>query len=88
MKCDYEALAELETKLNKYFNNMIEAMDNMEDANKAIYNSSNWSSVAKDYYQDEFKQMLTNFDNIVNKFMNIRQYLDQVINDYASLDRF
>lgn len=87
MECDYNALIGESTNLRRKFNNINNKMLALEDANKKICSNSNWNSQTRDYYNDLFNEMKNNFDTLFDKFNNINNYLETVINNYKSFDR-
>ena len=86
MKCDYDALKGYLNRLNSIFANMNQSFANIESSNQAILNHSNWNSITRDFYYKECDKLWDNFDLISTKFLNIRDYIDQVINNYQSAD--
>jgi uncharacterized protein YukE len=86
MKCDYDALIDYATVLNQKFNNIKNAISDIESSASTIYNTTNWNSETRDYFVEQFSTMLDNFDTINNKFLNITQYIDTVIDNYKQLE--
>lgn len=86
MKCDYNALMEYASVLRKEFSSLQSEFSSIEECNRYIYNTGNWDSDTRDYYERMYKAMLDNLDAVINKFMNINQYLDTVISNYVALD--
>lgn len=86
MYVDYQALAEEAIRLNNVFNNLNKILQSLESSCKNIYSNANWSANTRDYYYEKCQDLFQNFDVIANQFLNIRQYLDNVIDNYATAD--
>lgn len=87
MQCDYKALIDYASLLNKQFNQIENAMLNIETSFKNIVSTTNWNSTTQWYFFQIYNKMKANYDNIVNKFNNINIYLDQVINNYIAFEQ-
>lgn len=87
IQCDYKALIDYASLLNKQFNQIMNAMTSIESSYKNIVNTSNWNSVTRNYYNDTYKKILANYNNLANKFNNINLYLDQVISNYIAFEQ-
>lgn len=86
MYCDYNALAGYATTLNNNFNQIKKAMTSIESSFKTIVSSNNWNADTRDYFYEMLSTVFNNFDALNNKFMNVTQYLDNVIDNYKSFD--
>lgn len=86
MYCDYKMLTEEAIRLNKVFQSFNKIMSSIEKANKEICNNNHWSSQTRDYFYQKHLNLLENFDIVTNQFLNINQYLDNVIENYASAE--
>lgn len=86
MYCDYNALADYAAILNKNFNEIKNAMNSIENSLKTIYAIRNWDSETRDYFFSMCDSLYNNFDALNNKFMNVTQYLDSVIDNYKSFE--
>ncbi len=88
MQCDYNALKEYASLLNKRFNQIRESMNDIENSYKDIVSTNNWSSITREYfYLDNYSKMLINYDTLQNKFNNVNLYLEQVINNYIAFEQ-
>ncbi len=87
MRFDYEEVLSNAIKLNRCFKNITTNLDKIEKNNKSLCSSSNWNSKAQEHFQDNFNNLKNSFDIINNKFNNINLYIDNVINNYKSLDK-
>lgn len=86
MYCDYDKLIEYSILLNNLFNQITNVIGIIEDANKTIYASRNWNSETRDYYFKAYDVMLKNYDILLNKFRNVTEYLDVLINNYKTFE--
>lgn len=87
MYCDYIELANYTVKLNSLFNQISDTMNLLEVSYKTIYNGSNWNSETRNYFLEKTKEVFVNMESINNKFFNIKQYLDTVVDNYTEADQ-
>lgn len=88
MYCDYEALEDYATALNRTFNSMIKSVNSIEDSFKTATSTNAWDSITRDCLIDMCKTLYSDFDAINDKFANINQYLDSVVSNYRAFDKF
>ncbi len=86
MYCDYDALEQYSNTLNSTFNEIIDIMNDIEESYKTISNTSNWQSLTSTYFRDATKNITSNIDIINNKFYNVKQYLDTVVDNYHNTE--
>lgn len=86
MHCNTVELGKLATEMNTILNSMEENLKTIEESYKKIYFMNNWNSETRNYFYDEAKQVFNNIDAVSSKFLNVKQYLDTVIDNYAKLD--
>ncbi len=86
MYCDYKALDDYTATLNRNFNSVVKSFNGIEDNLKSAVNTNNWNSETRDYYAKLCDSIYNNFDAVNNKFMNIKQYLENVVNNYQQFD--
>ena len=82
MKLDYEALEQLNIKLNKTFSNINKNFSDITSSLETITSLNNWDSETRDYFMTFYNEIQNNFNIISDKFSNIYQYLDSVVNNY------
>lgn len=86
ISCDYEALKSYAITLNKDFNTIRNAISHFENAMEIATGFSVWDSPTREYYLDLYNSLKENFEIIFDKFNNINQYLDTVIDNYKSAE--
>jgi len=86
MYCNYVALADYEATLNRNLNILRNALNSIESSLKVISSTSNWNSETRDYFTEKCESIYDNIDILNNKFLNIIQYLDTVIDNYSKID--
>ncbi len=86
MFCDYNSLANYAGTLSRDFGNLTKIITSFEDSMNSIMSLNMWDSETRDYLFSLYKNLQNNFDIVNNKFNNINQYVDMVINNYKNLD--
>ncbi len=86
MDCDYNALMKESIELSNMFKEISSSLQSLEDTYKAIVNQFTWNSDTRNYFSNKTKLIMANDDCVNDKFLNIRQFLDQVIDNYSTAD--
>lgn len=86
MKFDDQLMISLSIELSNAFSKISNSISSIEEQyNKAI-SKQNWNSDTRDYYNNEVKGLKKDFDCVRNKFSNVNQYLENVINNYKAFE--
>lgn len=84
MKMEYngEALKSYANSLNKNFISLRNTMNDIETTIKSLTSTNTWDAKTRDYFLSMVENIYANFDILNNRYMNINQYLDNVISSY------
>ena len=86
MYCDYDALSDYASNISQKFNDMMSLMDSVDIAFKNIESIGNWDSPTRDYFYNQYASFQENYQTLINKYNNIKQYLETVAENYRRID--
>ena len=86
IKIDTEVLKEQKDRLNREFNGLSNIISDVLSTNNSIRNGSVWSSISSEHYSELYKAVEDNYAILKDKFNNVIDYIDSVINNYDNLN--
>lgn len=87
MYCDYGALSDLTATMKSNFDKVKKSLDSIESSMKSIANEGSWQSEARNYFHDQSDKLFDDINTAENRFRNTIMYLENVVNNYKSLDK-
>lgn len=82
MEIDDTALSEYINDLKKNFKSIENIFSQIQESLDLIYSRISWSGLSRDYFFDVCKKLLDDFKIIQEKFLNISQYVDSVLDNF------
>ena len=87
MQFDGNDVANLTLLLQLAFQKLDISMNEIINSNKTMTSSNNWESPTNDYYSDQFEDVIENYLLLKDKYNNIVEYLEGVIENYNSMNK-
>lgn len=74
------------SELRKNFNNLQSIISDIENEFNDNIKSNNWNSATKESFQKELETLKNEFDKVYNIFLNVNNYLEDVILNYQTFN--
>ncbi len=74
-------------EMQNIVNKLVENLRNIDEIFNSFHSSDFWQGNAYQYYYRKFKEITNQFDDVCFNMQNFVIYLQQVIENYSSLDR-
>lgn len=85
-KFDNVGMQNHQNEMIQVFRNLSNVLLNIEKNFDNICVANNWNSETRNYFYNKYKALLTSFNNIENKIININAYIDQVITSHNAVE--
>ena len=86
MRFDTDGMLSDSVTLKSVLDSITTDLDKIEESLSIITNTDNWDAESRDYLKEESKRLKYNFDEVNNKFHNINQYVNVVIDNYVVVE--
>ena len=73
-------------ELARDFSNLEGTIFDIEEEFEEIVRSKNWESLTRDMFLDELVSLQDEVDKVCNIFMNVNNYIEEVISNYQTLN--
>ena len=86
MYYDESQLINYSNELRRNFNNLQSIISDIEEKFNEIVKSNNWDSPTKEIFSGELETIKNEFDKVYNIFLNVNNYIDNVITNYQNFE--